>query len=388
MRRPAALLLVLVLVAGCDASTPRDRAAPETSEPPPPSDEPPSPTPGPPAVTMLPGGCAPWRGAPGLPQLTFLKDGKLLAYEPATGTVRCLEKRRAFGLAWGPRGDRVLLAGRANGAFGASFESLVPGDNRELAWSRPTGTSVVYVTHDYARLLKQEVATDRVTDISFLEAHFDVAYHPAGTHIAVAGRNERGDVGLYLATNEGTEVQRVVRGENAEYIDGLEFSHDGRKLYFRGHHADHLDLHTVRIFTGEETGDATRDLLDGRLETIYSGDRAPYFTVSPFARKTHLMFSSRCRTEDGTPAGVIVGDSQSSLDQALGGLQPVGWLPDDSVAFLAFGSHRCDEVGEGDLYSWRDGAVTLVVEDVDAAAVRVRLPAAPDPPARGQGVVA
>ncbi len=210
---------------------------------------------------------------------------------------------------------------------------------------------------------------------------------PTGTHLAVSGRTAEGAAGLFLATNEGTQVQQIVRGEAARFLDGLSFSHDGRRLYFRADHGDYHELHHVRIFSGAETADTERDIAAASLSTVYSGPAAPALSVSPFSRKPRLLYSARC-PRGGGDAGVIVGGAETSLDPMLGAIEPVGWLPDGSAVFLAFGDRRCDDFGEGDLYSWSRGEPTLLIRDVDAAAVRARLPAAPDPPSRAQGVVA
>ena len=386
MKRSAALLLVLALVAACETSTSTDAERPRPDAGTPSTSEEPRP---PALVTDLPEACERWAGSPTTGQITFTARGRLFALDPADGTVRCIDRRSSYRLEWGGRGDRLLMtSGREPIAYGASFVAGPPGDNREITWSKPVGTSLVYVTHDYAGLLKEEVATRKVSDISFLDQHFDVAYHPAGMHIAVSGQTSRGRVGLFLATNEGTEIQQIVRGETADYIDGLEFSHDGRFLYFRADHGDRLELHAVRILTGEESADTERDLVTLELDTIYSGPKAPYWTVSPFSRKRRLLFTARCRDGREGPATIVQGDVRTQLDPELGGIDPVGWLPDGSVAFLAFGRSPCDDSGKGDLYLWNGGETKLLVNNVDAAAIRARLPDAPDPPARAQGVVA
>ena len=383
MKRSAALLLVLALVAACEPSTSTDpgRRGPDAGTPP--SSEEPRP---PALVTELPDACESWAGSPERPQITFTASGRLYALDVAGGAALCLDERSSHRIEWGGRGDRVLLtAGRDPLAYGESFVVEPAAGNREITWSKPTGTSLVFVSYDQERLLKEEVATGKVTDISFLDFHFDVAYHPAGTHIAVAGMDDRGRIGLFLATNEGTDVFQIVRGETADHIDALAFSHDGRRLYFRGQHGDRFDLHSVRILTGAETADTERALLDAHLETLYSGVQAPSFAVSPFERKPHLLYGGCVAFR--SDARIVIGRDETLLDPDLGGIEPVGWLPDGTALFIAH-EERCDEFGEGDLYSWKDGAMTLLVEDVDGAAVRARLPDPPDPPARAQGVVA
>lgn len=375
--RLSALLLVGALLGGCQPSELDQRPPTSGSSATEPIGA---------AVQNLPAACRRWQGKPSGAEISFAKDGRLFALDPDSHDVRCIGRRTSYRMSWGAQGDRLLLTSGRSSVYSDSARHELPGDQRETTWSRPTGTSVVYVSHDFNDLLKEEIGTGEVTDISFLEEHHDVTYHPAGTHIAVSG-TRGGEVGLFLATNEGTEVQQIVRGEEARFIDGLAFSHDGRHLYFRGDHGDHHDLHAVRLATGEQSGDVERELSAGDLKTIDSGDRAGYFAVSPFSRTRRILYAGGCRQGD-TEAAVLIRGQRSPLEAELGAIDPVGWLPDHSVTFLAYGSERCDESGKGDLYRWHDGTITLLVTDVDAAAVRAVLPDPPDPPARSSGVVA
>lgn len=287
---------------------------------------------------------------------------------------------------WGARGDRLLTTSPEAVAYASSLPRVLPGDNRYETWSRPMGTSVIYVTHDFRRLLKEEIATGEVTDVSFLAQHLDVAYHPAGTHIAVAGETESGRTGIFLASNEGTQVQQIVRGHKARQVGELGFSHDGRHLYFQAVHDDRIDLHAVELLTGEEVGSMRESLVSNSLTTIFSGDMAPFYAVSPFAGRPRILYGPCLPGEARIRRG---GVDIAGLDAALGAIDPVGWLSDDTVVFIAYPG-RCDDFGEGDLYSFslKDGQATLLIENVDGAAVRARLPKPPDPPARAQQVVA
>lgn len=317
------------------------------------------------------------------PEVTFGSNGRLFSLDPATGDVRCLARRTGIEMEWGARGDRLLTTAPEKVAYTSGSLRRLPGDIRYETWSRPTGTSVIYVSHDFRRLLKQEVATEEVTDISFLAQHLDVAYHPAGTHIAVAGKTESGRVGVFLATNEGTQVQQIVSGHKARQVGDLGFSHDGGWLYFQATHKERIDLHAVELATGEEAGSVEETLIWHSLKTIFSGDKGAYYAVSPFSRRPRILYGPCVPGE----ARIRVGSDEVALDPALGGVDPVGWLPDDTVVFIAYPG-RCDDFGEGDLYSWKNGEATLLVENVDGAAIRARLPKAPDPPARAQQVVA
>lgn len=382
MNRWGYLVLATVFLVACEASSPpppsRSREGAPTASPTDPSlsaEERPQ-------VTALPRHCTRWEGKSSGPEITFSVQGRLFSLDPATGDVHCLDRNAGIEMEWGAGGDRLLTTSPEAVAKGGGFHRRFPGDNRYETWSRPKGTSVIYVTHDFKQLLKEDVATGEVTDLSFLDQHLDVTYHPAGTHLAVAGELD-GRMGLFLATNEGTEVQEIVRGEKAEQIDELGFSHDGRRLYFRAMHDDRIDLHAIQLATGEEAGSVADTLVWHTLKTIFSGDKAPHYAVSPFGRGTRLLYGPCVPGE----ARVRMGIDESELDPSLGAVDPVGWLPDGSVVFIAYDG-RCDDFGEGDLYSWRDGHAALLVENVDGAAIRARLPKAPDPPTAAQEVVA
>lgn len=370
-RRVGAVLLVLVLTQGCQTSS---RVPPARSDLPAP------------LVAELPGRCARWRGGPPRPQITFIKGLRMFSFDPVSGRTSCIGETESFSLAWGPRGDRVLLTSLPASAHGDAFERDLPDHAKEPTWSRPAGKSVIYLSPRFDRLLKKEMGTGIVSDISFLTGYRDVAYHPAGTHIAVAGWGRDAEEGLFLATNEGSEVQRIVRGHTADSLGELEFSQDGRHLYFAADHGDHHDLHRVDIATGEATGDTEQALVSSTAETIYSGPMKPHFAVSPFSRKTTLFYSL-CSADSGD-ARVRIGGRDIVVEAPVGAPGPVGWLPDGSFAFIAWEQSGCREFDEGDLYLWKDGKSTLVVEDVSGAAVRARLPTAPAPPASAQDVVA
>lgn len=95
------------------------------------------------------------------------------------------------------------------------------------------------------------------TDISFLDRHDAVTYHPAGEHISTSGVAADGSYGLYLATNLGTKPQLLARGEAARFITNLRFTEDGRHLYYTARHGPR-DWHLHRLSVGEEAKLETR----------------------------------------------------------------------------------------------------------------------------------
>lgn len=325
-----------------------------------------------------------WTAAPSPDgEITFTKEGGLHSVAP-DGVVRCLKDgTESHSLAWGPTGDRVLVYGKAEAG---KREAIVPGDVREETWSRPTGRAVVYISHDFASLLKVEVGKKRVRDISFLAEHHDVTYHPAGTHLAVSGVAEDGSYGLYLADNEGNDPQLLARGEKAEFISQLSFSHGGRKLYFTADHGDEFHLHELVLVPGRRAGSTDDDVHETRLRTLLESSKAiNSVTVSPFSRA--LAFEVDCRVHVmGMAEPEEAGSTQPRPTQGQPA-RPIGWMPDGGLVYLTF--PRCDE-STGDLYLLEAQQLRArkVVQDVGAAAVRSELPPPPKPPEPADEVVA
>src|SRR4051812_42778949 len=109
--RRVLVLLAVALIAGSCTSISSTTASPTAASPPPTSAVPPSPT----VATLadgsvLPSGCT---GKP-VPSETaaFVADGRAWALDPHDGRLACLFRVRQPGaFAFGPQGDRVMLAG-------------------------------------------------------------------------------------------------------------------------------------------------------------------------------------------------------------------------------------------------------------------------------------
>ena len=102
-------------------------------------------------------------------------------------------------LLWGPTGDRLLA-----GDVLLTSSGSVPTLSMDMpTWSRPTGTSLVWV--DEGRLYKAGTDQSEARDISFLASHDAVTYHPAGFEIATTGEAEDGTRGIWIANNDGSD---------------------------------------------------------------------------------------------------------------------------------------------------------------------------------------
>jgi hypothetical protein len=361
----AALVCWLLLAVGCTSQGQRpDTDGPSPSEP------------GPGAFEIT-DGCEGLRKLHGA-QVSFVLGGELFVARRTGRLARCvLEIPRPLDLDWGPQGDRVQFGDlrRYEGDGVVSLDDTA----ESIAWSRPTGRAIVYVSG--GRLLKVDAFGDEPFDISFLADHDEVVYHPAGTHVAVTGTADDGTYGLWLATNLGQDAQLLAIGEDARRIFSLAFAHDGTTVYYAAEHADHYDVHSLRLALQDEEG----TIRDAELGTIDSAStEMGDVVVSEFVADSIAYTVGSC--EEGKTTRVWDG-AVTELGGELTGLstEPVGWLPNGELVVLAR-QEGCG--GEGTLFAWRPDRTARLVAGVSEAGVRAVLPPPPDPPASEQQAVA
>lgn len=320
-------------------------------------------------------------------EITFVRDDHLVAVTPGGEHERCLADLSRSGVsvepgyvAWNGPADRVIVGDRALSKDLAETIELAPATSGPPLWSRPNGTSVIYVTRD-GRLMKRSSFGGAATDISFLARHDDVTYHPAGQHIATSGLAEDDSYGLYLATNVGAEEKLLARGEAARFIRDLEFSQDGLYLYYNARHGPkNWHLHRLRI--GE----------DARLETLDKGDFASRYSVAPFQPDLYAWFSpGDCGA--GVPGTLHVPryfEDRLNIPDHLTeqNLEPVGWLLNAGLVVRAAPA-GCSATLPGDVYILSKKAPVLIERDIGlSVGVRVKMPPPPPPPGEEQEVVA
>jgi hypothetical protein len=311
-------------------------------------------------------------------QLSFVSGGELYVASRSGSVARCVLKvRHAADLEWGPEADRLDF-GDLRRYDGSEIFSI--DDSAEsVAWSRPTGSSIVYISE--GRLMKVNAFGDAPFEISFLADHDEIVYHPAGTHIAVTGTDEDGTYGLWLATNIGEEPQLLAIGEDARRIFSLAFSHDGKTIFYAAEHDDRYDVHALHLALQDDEGE-TRD---AELETL---DSAPTevgdVVVSEFGRAVAAYTVGSCEQMKSTR---VWDGSVTTLGGELGNLstEPVGWLANGELLVLA---RKTGCEGKGTLYVWTADETTQLAAKVSAAGVRAVLPPPPDPPNSRQQVVA
>jgi len=379
MRRLAGIVMVGLIFAACtpDTSEPPDdvvaTAAPSTAEP--------TATPSP-EITLEPTETCDGLGRPRPGgEVTFISEGRLIAVSPTGENRRCLAELAdlspigADALRWNATGDRVLVSGRALSTELAATRKLAP--SGEAAWSRPTGTSVVWL--DDGKLVKRSSFGGRPADISFLARHDAVTYHPAGTHIATSGKGENGSYGLYIATNLGTEPQLIARGEAANFISNLQFSEDGRFLHYDARHGPR-NWHLHRLSMGD----------DPVLETIDKGADPYEYVVSPiFPHELAWFEVGDCVAGEPGRFDNEFSKFQIPEEMRAKNIHPIGWVtPSKLVVRVA--TTGCSTAQPGDVYvlSQRAAPVLIAEENHGSVAVRMKMPPPPPPPGEEQEVIA
>jgi hypothetical protein len=309
---------------------------------------------------LLPSRCVVRRLRPAA-TVAFVAAGRAWALEPRGSRLTCLFTVRDPGLfAWGPRGDRALLARLEVKGVGEA-PSRAPGATDPVAasWGRPIGKAIVFVGHGGRALLKAHPAGGGFSNVTPLTGvqYERVVYHPSGLAFAfVVRRTGREEV--WISSNVGKEPRMLVHGRFHTGFDAIAFSRDGRKLYFSAHHADgHVDLHSLAL--DEAAGGVPVEWRGGpheRVTDVFPGrGEAISFTVgrSCPTRRAVVVDWADPEGADALP------DADSS--------RALGWI-DDGHLLVATGA--C--AGPFDLYSVATASLTarLLVRSVEAAAVR------------------
>jgi hypothetical protein len=236
-------------------------------------------------------------------------------------------------------------------------------------WSRPTGTSLIWVAD--GRLLKAGIDQPAPIDISFLARHDEVAYHPAGFEIASTGEAEDGIRGIWLSSNLGEDPRLMVRAEEATPHE-FTFTQEGVTAYFLADHGDHWHVHHIFLVLPEDN--PTANEFDATIE---------YETQEPLSHLVVSPWDGVWAVQEGTcGAGsrvVINGTLPVPDELAEMEAHPVGWLPGAKLVVAAH-PNGCDQTSDIWLIDnvFQDSpSATLLVRNVDAAAIRA---AVPDPP--------
>jgi hypothetical protein len=379
MRRTAAAATVLVLLAlpACDGGTePGTPTSPTPQPSPEPSGEPtPEPTPsasGPRLASgePLPATCPTTPAAPG-DTVAFVANGRAWALSPDGARLACLFEAPDPGpFAWGPRGDRALLANlEIQGLGSAPSRPAEPFEPLASSWGRPTGKSVVFVPTDGSRLEKvhlDRAALEDVTPIPDVR-YINVVYHPSGLAFGFAVE-QGGQEALWLSSNVGADSRRVVFTEVGTRFGAMVFTKDGKRLlYAAQHNDDHPDLHTIDLTDTSKAPVLWRGPVGVQILDIHAGPgpRAVAFSVGRSCGDAVAMARTASR-----PEGFELLPDEDRANRA------VGWLDGGRVLVAAGG---CD--GPLDLFAVdaASGTTTPLVLEVDAASARTPEPSPPPP---------
>lgn len=302
--------------------------------------------------------------------VAFVASGRAWALEPG-GRLSCLFRVRNPGpFAWGPRGDRALLARlEVKGLGDAPTRPPARVDPQASSWGRPIGKSIVFVGRGGRALLKAHPAGGGFLDVTPVRGvrYERVVYHPSGLAFAFVLRRGRFE-SIWISSNRGQTPRKLVHGRLHTGFDALAFGERGAVLYFAAQHLDgHVDVHSLGL-----GGSATAPV-------VWRG--APGARVSDLSTAPGLGLNVAFtvgRSCESRHAVVVTAAHRSGAD-ALHGRDPsraIGWLDDRHVLVAAGGCGR-----KLDLYSVATGTLDarLLVRGVDAASVR-RAEELPPPP--------
>ena len=361
--------MVLVVAAACSSGGRSTAAAPTTS-----------PT-GAATATSPPGAgtsaqptCQGLGPPPSEGAITFVDAGRLLSVAASSpASVTCLLDGVGAGpaLRWNGPGDKVIVPdGRVVASTGAA--DVARGQPTSISWSYPTGTTVLEVDAGGHLLLIPAGGGDP-TDISFLARHDAAVYHPAGTHVVSSGLARDGTYGLWLATNRGSNLRLLARGETATSISNLVFTAN-HQLLFVADHGDHKDLHQL-------------DLTNEKLvtpATIRSTDCFTAVVASRLAGGGVAWATGPCVGGTVTATAVRNGAFLPLAGTEMTSASPVGFLPDGTLVGR----------GERGIITFRDGHVASIssartgmvaLRAVEPPSAPLELPGVPEPELRAPG---
>lgn len=317
----------------------------------------------------LPAGCA--RGSVRTDATaSFVAGGRAWALEPRTGRVTCLFAVRSAGpFAWGPRGDRALLARLEVKGLGDAPSRppgrLVPGAS---SWGRPTGKSIVFVGDGGRALLKVHPAGGGFTDVTPVRGatYERVVYHPSGLAFAFVLRRG-GRASIWISSNVGKTPRQFVHGRLHTGFDAIAFGDAGMTLYFAAMHVDRrVDLHRLPLFGATSAPVVWRGGPEEHVTDLFPGRTYPdlALTAGRSCESRHAVVVTARH-----PKGVELMPDESRS-------RALGWL-DDRHLLVATGGcgHKLD------LYSVAAASLDarLLARGVDAASVR-RAEQFPPPP--------
>jgi hypothetical protein len=322
----------------------------------------------------LPVGCATRGGVRAEATASFVAEGRAWALDPATGRVTCLFPVRDAGpFAWGPRGDRALLAHLEVKGLGDA-PTRPPGrvDPQASSWGRPIGKSIVFVGNGGRSLLKAHPAGGGFTDVTPVRGatYERVAYHPSGLAFAFVLRRD-GRASIWISSNRGKTPRQLVHGRLHTGFDAIAFGDGGTQLYFAARHVDRrVDVHGLQLVGATSAPVVWRGGPEERVTDLVGAPGGPDFAFTA-GRSCESRYAVVVSARHRKGAELMPDERRS---------RAVGWL-DRKHVLVATGG--CGD--KLDLYSVAEATLEarLLVRGVDAAAVRSaeQLPPPPLAPA-------
>jgi hypothetical protein len=323
----------------------------------------------------LPAGCT--GGAAASDTVAFVADGRAWALDPSDGSVACLFPVDDPGpFAWGPQGDRVLLADfeiRGVTPTAPDLPSL-PVTIGPFDWGHPIGLAVVFAdAKGHPR--KRYVDDDHLKRLTSLPdgKYLEVAYHPSGLALAFVVEAEDGQE-IWLSTNEGEDATRLIFAEPGTTFPSIAFTPNGKQLWWTARHAGgSSELHFMNLDDRSGFGTTWSEATDLVADDL---------KMAPGGRLKALDLGTEC---DDRQALVIDGkEGTPAVPSETRPTTALGWLDTTTVLVAAGGC-----AGPLDLYAV-DGSgqdqPALLVTGVEIAAPRTVVTNPPDEvPAPPQG---
>jgi hypothetical protein len=369
---PARRILFVVavaLVAGsCTSTSTTTTALPTIASPPPTSSTAPPST----GATLADGSALP-SGCVGKPvpseTVAFVADGHAWALDPTDGHLACLFRVRQPGaFAFGPQGDRVMLAGLGvvGVPSGAPAWPPVGPTPTVFDWGHPLGLAVVYASPSGApeKRLMDDGSVEKLTSMP-KGTYESIAYHPSGLALgSIVDEGER--QGIWLSSNEGKDPVRLVFSRPDTTFSSVAFSPDGTQIWWIAQHAGTLsEIHWM-------------DLADrSTFQTVLSRGLDPTARGLQLAPSGPLMSATQGASCEQEQAMVV--DKEGAHPAIPGGRGPthsLGWL-DAKTLLVATGGCGQPESLSAVAWSHGTGTATALVDGIDIGAPRTVLHNAP-----------
>jgi len=301
--------------------------------------------------------------------VAFVADGRAWVLDPDTGTVACLFNVRKPGpFAFGPQGDRVLLAGLSVGDVERQASMWPPvGPTPDVFdWGHPLGLAVVYASPSGApeKRFMDDGSVEKLRDLPD-GTYESIAYHPSGLALGfIVDEGKR--QGIWLSSNEGKGPVRLVFSRPDTTFSSVTFSPDGTQIWWIAQHAGAVsEIHWM-------------DLADrSTFQTVLSRGLSPTAHGLQLAPSGSLMSANDGGSCDEERAMIV--DKEGAHPAIAGGDQPthaLGWLDAKTLLVAAGG---CGQRESLTAVAWGHGSgtATALVDGVDIGATRTVLRNAP-----------